>query len=74
MTYQIWTIPTRSHLFRLFHNQNKEAYTLHHDFEYEERFQEMAISGSKNLLDIQDMILKITPRIQRESTSLQEEL
>nr|YP_009869254.1 hypothetical chloroplast RF21 [Allium macranthum]QKJ80758.1 hypothetical chloroplast RF21 [Allium macranthum] len=29
-------------LFHLFHNRNKGGYTLHHDFESEERFQEMA--------------------------------
>ena len=29
-------------LFHLFHDQNRRGYTLHHDFESEERFQEMA--------------------------------
>nr|AYP31976.1 hypothetical chloroplast RF21 [Canna iridiflora] len=29
-------------LFHLFHDRNKRGYTLHHDFESEERFQEMA--------------------------------
>nr|YP_009721449.1 Ycf2 protein [Ochagavia carnea]YP_009721466.1 Ycf2 protein [Ochagavia carnea]QGN04424.1 Ycf2 protein [Ochagavia carnea]QGN04443.1 Ycf2 protein [Ochagavia carnea] len=29
-------------LFHLFHDRNKGGYTLHHDFESEERFQEMA--------------------------------
>nr|YP_009582215.1 hypothetical chloroplast RF21 [Bixa orellana]YP_009582232.1 hypothetical chloroplast RF21 [Bixa orellana]QBK83750.1 hypothetical chloroplast RF21 [Bixa orellana]QBK83767.1 hypothetical chloroplast RF21 [Bixa orellana] len=29
-------------LFHLFHDQNRGGYTLHHDFESEERFQEMA--------------------------------
>nr|YP_009729481.1 hypothetical chloroplast RF21 [Incarvillea arguta]YP_009729499.1 hypothetical chloroplast RF21 [Incarvillea arguta]QHW07044.1 hypothetical chloroplast RF21 [Incarvillea arguta]QHW07045.1 hypothetical chloroplast RF21 [Incarvillea arguta] len=29
-------------LFHLFHDRNRRAYTLHHDFESEERFQEMA--------------------------------
>ncbi|KAB2017501.1 hypothetical protein E1A91_D08G167400v1 [Gossypium mustelinum] len=29
------------HLFHLFHDQNGKEYTLHHDFELEERFQEM---------------------------------
>nr|YP_010028113.1 hypothetical protein RF2 [Arnebia tibetana]YP_010028131.1 hypothetical protein RF2 [Arnebia tibetana]QOS48469.1 hypothetical protein RF2 [Arnebia tibetana]QOS48487.1 hypothetical protein RF2 [Arnebia tibetana] len=29
-------------LFRLFHDRNRGGYTLHHDFESEERFQEMA--------------------------------
>lgn len=29
-------------LFNLFHDRNKGGYTLHHDFESEERFQEMA--------------------------------
>nr|DBA44674.1 TPA_asm: hypothetical protein RF2 [Batis maritima]DBA44675.1 TPA_asm: hypothetical protein RF2 [Batis maritima] len=29
-------------LFHLFHDRNREGYTLHHDFESEERFQEMA--------------------------------
>nr|QBC71247.1 hypothetical protein RF2 [Alluaudia procera]QBC71248.1 hypothetical protein RF2 [Alluaudia procera] len=29
-------------LFHLFHNRNRGGYTLHHDFESEERFQEMA--------------------------------
>nr|AUD56529.1 Ycf2 [Cabomba caroliniana] len=29
-------------LFHLFHDRNKGRYTLHHDFESEERFQEMA--------------------------------
>nr|YP_010690634.1 Ycf2 protein [Cartonema parviflorum]YP_010690651.1 Ycf2 protein [Cartonema parviflorum]WBU14345.1 Ycf2 protein [Cartonema parviflorum]WBU14362.1 Ycf2 protein [Cartonema parviflorum] len=29
-------------LFHLFHGRNKRGYTLHHDFESEERFQEMA--------------------------------
>nr|YP_010723413.1 Ycf2 protein [Dierama igneum]YP_010723431.1 Ycf2 protein [Dierama igneum]WDW26783.1 Ycf2 protein [Dierama igneum]WDW26801.1 Ycf2 protein [Dierama igneum] len=30
------------YLFHLFHDRNKGGYTLHHDFESEERFQEMA--------------------------------
>nr|YP_009569979.1 hypothetical protein RF2 [Montia fontana]YP_009569996.1 hypothetical protein RF2 [Montia fontana]QBC68354.1 hypothetical protein RF2 [Montia fontana]QBC68355.1 hypothetical protein RF2 [Montia fontana] len=30
------------YLFHLFHNRNRGGYTLHHDFESEERFQEMA--------------------------------
>nr|WEG89384.1 hypothetical chloroplast RF21 [Amana sp. MW-2023b]WEG89385.1 hypothetical chloroplast RF21 [Amana sp. MW-2023b] len=30
------------YLFHLFHGQNKGGYTLHHDFESEEKFQEMA--------------------------------
>nr|QXE41220.1 Ycf2 protein [Olea guangxiensis]QXE41239.1 Ycf2 protein [Olea guangxiensis] len=29
-------------LFHLFHDRNRRGYTLHHDFESEERFQEMA--------------------------------
>ncbi|KAL8209452.1 hypothetical protein R6Q57_006184, partial [Mikania cordata] len=29
-------------LFHLFHERNRGGYTLHHDFESEERFQEMA--------------------------------
>nr|YP_010374866.1 hypothetical protein RF2 [Pontederia australasica]YP_010374884.1 hypothetical protein RF2 [Pontederia australasica]QXU58301.1 hypothetical protein RF2 [Pontederia australasica]QXU58321.1 hypothetical protein RF2 [Pontederia australasica] len=29
-------------LFHLFHDRNKRGYTLHHDFESEEKFQEMA--------------------------------
>ncbi|TYH49652.1 hypothetical protein ES332_D10G151700v1 [Gossypium tomentosum] len=29
-------------LFHLFHDQNNRGYTLHHDFESKERFQEMA--------------------------------
>ncbi|TYJ04299.1 hypothetical protein E1A91_A12G082600v1 [Gossypium mustelinum] len=29
-------------LFHLFHDQNRRGYTLHHDFESKERFQEMA--------------------------------
>ena len=29
-------------LFHLFHDRNRGGYTLHHDFESEERFQEMA--------------------------------
>ena len=30
------------YLFHLFHDRNRRGYTLHHDFESEERFQEMA--------------------------------
>ena len=30
------------HLFHLFHDRNRGGYTLHHDFESEERFQELA--------------------------------
>ncbi|KAL7205050.1 hypothetical protein ACSBR2_018049 [Camellia fascicularis] len=29
-------------LFHLFHDRNRGGYTLHHDFQSEERFQEMA--------------------------------
>nr|YP_009873518.1 hypothetical protein RF2 [Acer pentaphyllum]YP_009873540.1 hypothetical protein RF2 [Acer pentaphyllum]QKT28553.1 hypothetical protein RF2 [Acer pentaphyllum]QKT28554.1 hypothetical protein RF2 [Acer pentaphyllum]QKY63130.1 Ycf2 [Acer pentaphyllum]QKY63152.1 Ycf2 [Acer pentaphyllum]QNH84415.1 Ycf2 [Acer pentaphyllum] len=32
----------KNHLFHLFHDRNRGEYTLHHDFESEERFQEMA--------------------------------
>ena len=30
------------YLFHLFHDRNRGGYALHHDFESEERFQEMA--------------------------------